>query len=101
MSMQFSEKADRLDVRYIAGLARIALTEEEARQLQGQLDKIVAFVGELKSLDVATVAATDLAMEAGNVWREDEPAAGLDPAAALANAPQARQGHFVVPKVIE
>ena len=77
MAMKFSENADRMDVRYVAGLARIALSDAEAALLQGQLDDILAFVGELKQLDVLGVAATDMATEARNAWREDEPVAGL------------------------
>jgi aspartyl-tRNA(Asn)/glutamyl-tRNA(Gln) amidotransferase subunit C len=101
MAMKFSENADRMDVRYVAGLARIALTDGEAAQLQGQLDDILAFVGELKKLDLAGVAATDVATETRNAWREDEPSAGLAREAALNNAPLARHHQFVVPKVIE
>ncbi|NLG36028.1 MAG: Asp-tRNA(Asn)/Glu-tRNA(Gln) amidotransferase subunit GatC [Lentisphaerae bacterium] len=101
MAMNFTEQADRMDVRYVAGLARMALSEEETATLQGQLDGILAFVGELKQLDVDGVEATDNAGDARNVWREDEPQAGLTRDAALANAPLARNGQFVVPKVVE
>lgn len=102
MAMKFSENADRMDVRYVAGLARIALSDDEASQLQGQLDDILAFVGELKALDVSGVAPTDDdARGIQNSWREDVPVAGLSREAALANAPLARHGQFVVPKVIE
>jgi len=99
--MRFSEHADRMDVPYVAGLARIALTAEEAARLQGQLDDILAFVGELKELDVTGVEATDVAADTHNVWRADEPRTGLSQAAALAGAPLTRRGQFVVPKVIE
>ncbi len=101
MAMKFSENADRMDVRYVAGLARMALSDEEASQLQGQLDDILAFVGELKTLDVEGVEATDVAGEAQNAMREDEPQAGLPREAALANAPLSRHGQIVVPKVVE
>ena len=101
MAMKFSETADRMDVRYVAGLARMALTDEEAETLQGQLDGILAFVGELKALDVEGVEATDVAGESRNAMREDEPEEGLPRAAALGNAPLARHGQIVVPKVIE
>ena len=101
MAMKFSENADRMDVRYVAGLARMALSDEEAARLQGQLDDILAFVGELKQLDVSAVAATDVATEAQNAWREDEPVAGLERDVALKNAPLARHNQFVVPKVVE
>ena len=101
MAMKFSENADRMDVRYVAGLARMALSDAEANRIQGQLDDILAFVGELKQLDVDGVAATDVATEAENAWREDEPAPGLAREVALGNAPLARHNQFVVPKVIE
>ena len=101
MAMRFSESADRMDVRYVAGLARMALSDAEASELQGQLDDILAFVGQLKELDVSSVAATDVATDARNAWREDEPVAGLEREAVLANAPLAEHGFFGVPKVIE
>ena len=47
------------------------------------------------------MAATDVATEAENAWREDEPAPGLAREVALNNAPLARHNQFVVPKVIE
>jgi aspartyl-tRNA(Asn)/glutamyl-tRNA(Gln) amidotransferase subunit C len=101
MAMQYSENVDRMDVRYVAGLARMALTDEETTQLQSQLDDILAFVGELKSLDVEGVEATNGA--SGNLvaWREDEPKPSLSREAVLSNAPLARNNQFVVPKVIE
>lgn len=101
MAMKFSENADRMDVRYVAGLARMALSDEDASQLQGQLDDILAFVGELKSLDVEGVEATDAVSGKLVAWREDEPRSGLSQEAALSNAPLARNQQFVVPKVIE
>ena len=101
MAMKFSENADRMDVRYVAGLARMALSDAETAQLQGQLDDILAFIGELKQLDVSGVEATDVATEARNAWREDVPEPGLERDVALANAPLARHEQFAVPKVIE
>ena len=68
MARDFSEKADRMDVRYVAALARIPLTDGEAAELQSQLDGILAYVGELKSLDVDGVVqkllTTDYVREA-------------------------------------
>ena len=59
MAMNFSETADRMDVRYVAALARISLGDTEAEELQSQLDGILAYVGELKKLDVEGVPAFD------------------------------------------
>ena len=81
--------------------ARLALACRATEKLQGQLDDILAFVGELKALDVSGVSATDVATEARNAWREDVPEPGLARDVALANAPLARHEQFAVPKVIE
>lgn len=101
MAMQYSENADRMDVRYVAGLARIALSDKETEILQSQLDDILAFVGELKSLDVSDAEATRDAGAPLVACRGDEPKPGLSQEAALSNAPLARNQQFVVPKVIE
>lgn len=99
--MKFSANADRMDVRYVAALARMTLTPAEADALQVQLNDILAFVGELKELDVSGVVPTDVATEAQNAWREDVPVQGLEREVVLQNAPRARHEQFVVPKVIE
>lgn len=101
MALEHSASAEQMDVKYVAALARIALTEEEAVQLQGQLNDVLAHIEELKKLDVDGVEPTANTFLEANVWREDEPADGLTQAAALANAPRARNGLFVVPKVVE
>lgn len=90
-----------MDVQYVAALARIALTSEEATELQGQLDHILDYVAELKKLDVSHIEPTAFAIREENVWREDEPRTGLTVEQVLENAPAARNGLFVVPKVLE
>ncbi len=101
MTMKFSEHPDRIDVRYVAKLARMALSDDETTLLQGQLEDILAYVDELKQLDLTGVHLTDINSDAQTTWREDEPQVGLSRDAALANAPLARHGQFVVPKVVE
>lgn len=101
MGMNFSEKADRMDVRYVAALARMALSEEEAAALQGQLDAILEYIGELKELDVEGVEPAEDASGNRNTWHEDVPGEGLSQEEALALAPMERHGQFVVPKIIE
>ncbi|NLB65822.1 MAG: Asp-tRNA(Asn)/Glu-tRNA(Gln) amidotransferase subunit GatC [Lentisphaerae bacterium] len=96
-----AKSESELDVRHVAGLARIALTDAEAALLQPQLEAMLAFVDELHDVDVAGVEVAERASEGGAGWREDEPQPGLSREAALANAPQIHQGQFMVPKVIE
>lgn len=98
--MQFTENADRLDVRYVASLARIALSDAEADALQPQLDGILRFVGELKAVDTSSVAPSVSTAEAAPL-RDDIPCDGLDRDAALALAPRERLGHFAVPRILE
>ncbi len=107
--MRFSENADRMDVRYVAALARIELGDEEAALLEGQLNDILAFVGELKELDLGgdgdlaeEILARDVDGGTGPMaWREDVPEDGLPTEEARALAPSLRHGQFVVPKIIE
>lgn len=88
-------------IRYVATLARLALTDEEVRRFAGQLDQILAYVDTLKQLNTDAVPPTSHAVPMANVFRQDAPAPSLPVEQALANTPQ-REGPFVkVPRVIE
>lgn len=93
--------APTVDVAYVARLARLALTPEETATFQRQLADVLAYVSQLRELDVAGVEPTAHAAPARNVFREDVAQPGLPVETALANAPAARQGLFVVPKIVE
>jgi aspartyl-tRNA(Asn)/glutamyl-tRNA(Gln) amidotransferase subunit C len=90
-----------MDVSYIANLARIDLTEEETRLFQGQLDQVLSYVEQLGELDVSNVEPTAHAMPLVNVLRDDTPQTSLDHDAVIANAPAARDGQILVPKINE
>lgn len=90
-----------LDVRDVARLARISLTDEEAATFQSQLGKVLEYVEQLARLDVSHVEPTAHANPVFNVFREDAPAPGLGRAAVLANAPHTANHLVVVTKVIE
>jgi aspartyl-tRNA(Asn)/glutamyl-tRNA(Gln) amidotransferase subunit C len=91
--------ATHMDVSYIADLARIQLTEAETRLFQGQLDQVLTYVEQLGELDVSDVEPTAHAMPLVNVLRNDTPCASLDHDAVIANAPAARAGQILVPKI--
>ncbi len=94
----------REEVLHVAKLARLALTEEEVGRYTGQLGAILGYVEQLKKVDVDGVEPTvHPAGEGGErgKLRQDEPTAGLTNQEALANAPQAAEGFFRVPPVIE
>jgi aspartyl-tRNA(Asn)/glutamyl-tRNA(Gln) amidotransferase subunit C len=89
------------DVKYVAHLARLALTPEEEKKLGAQLGNIIGFVEQLKSVDVAYVEPTAHAVPTVNVTRTDEIQPSLPHDEALRNAPKKAGGLFVVPKIVE
>ena len=90
-----------LDVRYIAQLARVHLSEEEIATFQSQLDHIIQYVEKLKEVDVSGVEPTAHASPVFNVFRPDESRDWFDAATALSNAPRQANGLFSVTKVVE
>lgn len=88
-------------IRTVAALARLALTDEELRRFAGQLDQILAYVDQLKQLPTDDVPPTSHAVPMANVFRRDEPAPSLPVEAALANAPAREGPFFKVPRVLE
>ncbi len=89
------------DVKYVANLARLSLTEAEEQKLGAQLDSILGYIEKLKEVDVSNVEPTAHAFPIVNVWRADEIKPGLTNDEALLNAPSKANGLFVVPKIVE
>lgn len=90
-----------LDVRHVAKLARIALTEEEVTMFQGQLGRVLEHIEHLKKLDVSSVEPTAHTYPVFNVTREDVPGMSLPREAALGLAPRVANNLVIVPKVVE
>ena len=95
------EGTDKIDVRYVARLARLDLTSEEIRSYQEQLGQIVQYVRHMNRLDLSGVPPTDHTGSLVNVFRKDEQGPSLDREAALKNAPVTASEQFVVPKIVE
>jgi aspartyl-tRNA(Asn)/glutamyl-tRNA(Gln) amidotransferase subunit C len=92
------------EVRYVAGLANLSLTETEIRRFQADLDEILGHVerlNEIDTTDVPPMAQVLYEAEDTATLRADLERPPLGSQAALANAPQAGAGYFKVPKVIE
>ncbi len=90
----------RAEVAHLAGLARLAVTEDELTTFAGQLDVIlqsVATVGEVAADDIPP---TSHAVPLVNVFREDVPRPGLTQQQALSGAPAAVDGRFRVPQIL-
>lgn len=90
-----------IDVKYVAHLARLALTPEEEKTLGAQLGNILGYIDKLRELDVTNVEPTAHAVPMVNVTRADEVRPSLPREAALRNAPRQAGGLFVVPKIVE
>ena len=89
------------DIKYVANLARIALTPEEEARLGSQLGDILGYVKKLEELDISDVEPMAHAVPLDNVLRVDEVQPSISNDEALANAPKAAKGLFVVPKIVE
>lgn len=98
--MKITEK----EVRYVAGLSNLNLSDAEVARFQTDLDGILEHMERLNEIDttgVEPMAQVLFAAEETATLRGDLPVAPLGNQAALANAPQAGAGYFKVPKVIE
>ena len=89
------------DVRKVALLARLELTAVEIEAQAKHLNALLEQVEKLQELDVTGVEPTSHAFPVVNVLREDAAVPSLTRDAALANAPEARDGLFVVPRIME
>ena len=90
----------RDDVKKVAALARLALSENELEQMTRELSKIVGFVSLLEELDTSQVEPLAHPLGTTNVFREDEPAASLPVELAIATAPKQDGECFLVPAVL-
>jgi aspartyl-tRNA(Asn)/glutamyl-tRNA(Gln) amidotransferase subunit C len=90
-----------IDVKYVAHLARLALTPDEEKKFGAQLGNILGYIEKLKQLDVAGVEPTAHAMPLVNVTRPDNIRPSLPHDDALRNAPAQANGLFIVPKIVD
>jgi aspartyl-tRNA(Asn)/glutamyl-tRNA(Gln) amidotransferase subunit C len=102
----------RDDIAHLARLARLSLTDGELTSFAGQLDAILAHVGQIQAVDVTGVEATDnpLSRRAEqqpgetsgivNVTRPDTVVPSLTQDEALSGAPNAVDGRFAVPRIL-
>ena len=88
-------------VRHIARLARIAMSEEEIARLEPELNAIIGWVEQLAEVDTDGVEPLTAVIDQKLRLREDAVTDGNIRDQVLANAPEAQHGFFAVPKVIE
>jgi aspartyl-tRNA(Asn)/glutamyl-tRNA(Gln) amidotransferase subunit C len=97
-------KITEQQVRYVADLANLSLTDGEVARLRADFEGILEHFDKLNEADTSGVepmAQVLFDAEATATLREDVPVAPLGNTAAMANAPQPGGGYFKVPKVIE
>ena len=88
-------------VRKVAHLARVAVREDELEPLAAELNSILGWVEQLGEVDVTGVEPMTSVTPMALKQRPDEVTDGNRQADILANAPDAREGFFAVPKVVE
>ncbi len=88
------------DVKKIASLSMLELTEEKENMLRQNLNDILAHAQKLDELNTQGVEPTTYILKQQNVVRQDTVTNNYDNDSMLANAPQKEDGAFVVPKVV-
>lgn len=94
-------KIDDATIKYVSGLAKLQLTEEEKEQAKSDLAKILSYMDTMNELDTEGIEPMSHAFPMKNVFREDVVVNGDDRDNLLANAPAKKEGCFVVPKTVE
>lgn len=88
-------------VRHVANLARLAVTDEEVEKFTSHLDAIISFAEQLNELDTTDVLPTSHVLDMKNIMREDEAKPGLPQEEVLKNAPDHQNGQIRVPSIME
>ena len=85
----------------MAGLARLQFKEDELEAMTAQLNGILDSFDKLQTVDTTGVEPSTHAVDVSNAFRDDKVRPSLSPEAALAKAPEAEEGCFKVPRIIE
>jgi len=89
-----------IDVRYVANLARLELSDEEVATFQPQLEAILRHVDAISGLNIDGIEPTAHPAPVFGRMRDDAPHGSLPSSAVLQNAPDQAQGQIRVPKVV-
>ena len=89
------------DVRWVAHLARLELSDAELDKITPQLSAILDYVAQLQQVDTTGVEPLAHPLNIHNIFREDTPGTSLPVEAALANAPDRHDDFYGVPAVLD
>jgi aspartyl-tRNA(Asn)/glutamyl-tRNA(Gln) amidotransferase subunit C len=96
-----TKKIDEAQVRKVAKLSRLELTEAEVAEFTGQLSAILDYVEKMNELDTTGIEPLAHCLPISNVLREDSIKESIGTEKALANAPQRDDEFFKVPKILD
>jgi aspartyl-tRNA(Asn)/glutamyl-tRNA(Gln) amidotransferase subunit C len=88
-------------VAYLEKLGRIRLSEEEKDKTKKDLGSILGYIDKLNELDTTNVEPLSHAFQMTNVFREDVVTNSDNREAILSNAPEQKNGSFLVPQTVE
>lgn len=88
------------EVRHVAMLARLALSDGQLATLRDELNSILGHIDAIQQLDLADVEPTAHPLDVVNITRADVVVAGLDRERALLNAPESDGSAFVIPRIV-
>lgn len=88
-------------IAYVGILAKLELSEEEKEQAKKDMGSMLDYIDKLNELDTVNVEPMSHVFPVSNVFREDVVTNGDDSKNILKNAPEERDGSFVVPKTVD
>lgn len=92
----------KIDINYVAQLARLELSDSDKAKLSEQLNGILVYFEKVNAVDVSGIEPMAHAHKVQNVWREgDQPSSVFPQSVLMAMAPESREDQVVVPKVVE
>lgn len=94
-------KIEETDIINVAKLARLELSPDEKNEFSRQLNEIIQYVEKINELDTSGVEPADHIVEVSNVFRDDAVQESIDRAELEKIAPDFREGHIIVPRIIE
>jgi len=96
-----AKKIDQAQVKKVAKLSRLQLTEAEVDEFTHQLSAILDYMEKLNELDTSNVESLAHCLPITNIFREDCVKESLGTEKTLANAPQRDGDFFKVPKILD
>lgn len=91
----------REEVVHVADLARLSLNEEEITKFGAQMESILEHASAVSKIDTTNVVPTSHPLKMQNVFRQDVVGISLSQDQALSGAPNAQDGRFMVPQILD